>query len=113
MRIIITESQYKNLFESKEEKKSDLLYSMWMEGMSMDDIKDYTGLNMQQIISYLKNKEINIDCKFAEKLVLNLIHNTDFINKNYNSPPHQWGFLFNQIFILYENYHYGKSTEIN
>ena len=84
MKIILTESQYKNLFESKEEKKSDLLYSMWMEGMSMDDIKDYTGMNMQQIISYLKNKEMNIDCKFAEGLVLTLMYRTDFINKNYN-----------------------------
>ena len=84
MKIILTESQYKNLFESKEEKKSDLLYSMWMEGMSMDDIKDYTGMGNHQIISYLKNREINIDCKFAEDLVLTLMYRTDFINKNYN-----------------------------
>ena len=84
MKIILTESQYKNLFESKEENKSDLLYRMWMEGMSMDDIKDYTGMNMQQIISYLKNIEMNIDCKFAENLVLTLMYRTDFINKNYN-----------------------------
>ena len=84
MKIILSESQYKNLFESKEEKKSDLLYRMWMEGMSIDYIKDLTGLNMQQIIFYLKNREINIDCKFAEDLVINLMFNTDFINKNYN-----------------------------
>jgi len=84
MKIILTESQYKNLFESKEEKKSDLLYRMWMEGMSIDDIKDLTGLNVQQIISYLKNREINIDCKFAEDLVLTLMYRTDFINKSYN-----------------------------
>lgn len=84
MKIILTELQYKNLFESKEEKKSDLLYSMWMEGMSMDDIKDYTGMSVHQIITYLKNKEINIDCKFAEDLVLTLMYRTDFINKNYN-----------------------------
>ena len=84
MKIILTESQYKNLFESKEENKSDLLYRMWMEGMSMDDIKDYTGMSDHQIISYLKNREINIDCKFAEDLVLKLMYRTDFINKNYN-----------------------------
>jgi len=84
MKIIITESQYKNLFESKEEKKSDLLYGMLMEGMSIDDIKDYTGMSDHQIISYLKNREINIDCKFAEDLVLKLMFRTDFINKNYN-----------------------------
>ena len=84
MKIILSESQYKNFFESKEEKKSNLLYSMWMDGMSMDDIKDYTGMNMQQIISYLKNREMNIDCKFAENLVLTLMYRTDFINKNYN-----------------------------
>ena len=84
MKIIITESQYKNLFESKEEKKSDLLYRMFMEGMSMDDIKDYTGMSYHQIIYYIKNKEINIDCKFAEDLVITLMFNTDFINKTYN-----------------------------
>jgi hypothetical protein len=55
-----------------------------MEGMSIDDIKDYTGMSNHQIISYLKNREINIDCKFAEDLVLKLMFNTDFINKNYN-----------------------------
>jgi len=84
MKIILTESQYKNLFESKEEKKSDLLYRMFMEGMSIDDIKDYTGMSVHQIITYLKNREINIDCKFAEDLVLTLMYRTDFINKNYN-----------------------------
>lgn len=84
MKIILSESQYKNLFESKEEKKSDLLYSMWMEGMSIDDIKDYTGMSNHEIIFYLKNKEINIDCKFAEDLVPKLMFRTDFINKNYN-----------------------------
>jgi hypothetical protein len=84
MKIIITESQYKNLFESKEEKKSDLLYGMFMDGMSIDDIKDYTGMNIPQIISYLKNKEIKIDCKFAEDLVITLMFRTDFINKNYD-----------------------------
>jgi hypothetical protein len=55
-----------------------------MEGMSMDDIKDYTGMSYHQIISYIKNKEINIDCKFAEDLVITLMFNTDFINKTYN-----------------------------
>ena len=84
MKIILKESQYKHLFESKEEKKSDLLYSMWMEGMSIDDIKDYTGMSDHQIITYLKNREINIDCGFAEDLVLKLMYRTDFINKNYN-----------------------------
>ena len=84
MKIILTESQYKNLFESKEEKKSDLLYSMWTQGMSMDVIKDYTGMSDHQIITYLKNREINIDCGFAEDLVLKLMYRTDFINKNYN-----------------------------
>jgi hypothetical protein len=84
MKIILTESQYKNLFESKEEKKSDLLYGMWMDGMSLDEIKDYTGMSVHQIISYLKNREINIDCKFAEDLVITLASKTDFINKNYN-----------------------------
>jgi hypothetical protein len=84
MKIIITESQYKNILESKEEKKSDLLYGMWMDGMSMDDIKEYTGLNTEQIIVYLKDKEIYIDCEFAETL-LPTLYRTSLINKNFRS----------------------------
>jgi len=84
MKIIITESQYKNLLESKEDKKSDILYDMLVNGMSMDDIKEYTGLNMREIIFYLKDKEMNIDCKYSEDLVPILMFRTDFINKNYN-----------------------------
>ena len=76
--------EFKGIFESKEENKSELIYNMWMKEMSINDIKDYTGLSKQQIIFYLKDKEINIDCKFAENLVITLIRNTDFINKNYN-----------------------------
>ncbi len=112
MKIILTESQYKNLFESKEEKKSDILYHMWMEGMSMDDIKDYTGLNMQQIISYLKNREMNIDCKFAENLVLTLMYRTDFINKNYNFNDGQmflnlnWGGLSGSVAFEFNDKEY-------
>ena len=84
MKIIITESQYKNLFESKEEKKSDLLYGVWMDGMSVEDIKEYTGINIEQIIFYLKDKEIYIDCALAETL-LPIFYRTSLINKNFNS----------------------------
>jgi len=95
MKIIITESQYKNLIESKEEKKSDLLYSMWMDGMSVEDIKEYTGLNIEQIIFYLKDKEIYIDCALAETL-LPILYRTSLINKNFRSNDEtlrvEWSF---------------------
>lgn len=84
MKIILTESQYKNLFESNFEKNKRLVGNMWDEGMNLGEISSLIGLDESQIILLLKDKNIKIDCKFAEDLVLTLMYRTDFINKNYN-----------------------------
>ena len=65
MKIIITESQYNTLFESNFEKNSRLIYKMWNDGMDFYEISDYTGLDLEQIIFLLKDKEIHIDCGLA------------------------------------------------
>ncbi len=79
MKIIITESQYNNLFE----KNSKLIYKMWNDGMDLYNISDYTGLDLEQILFLLKDKEIHIDCGFAYQLVSMLFSHTDLVNKRY------------------------------
>ena len=66
MKIIISESQYNLLHESNFEKNKRLVGKMWDEGMNMDEISSLIGLDKSQIISLLKDKEIKIDCGFAE-----------------------------------------------
>jgi hypothetical protein len=84
MKIIISESQYSKLFESKYEKNSNLVYKMWNDGMDFYEISDLTGLELGQIIFLLKDKEIHIDCGFAEKLIKILFKDTDLITKKHS-----------------------------
>jgi hypothetical protein len=83
MKIIITESQYNTLFESNFEKNSKLIYKMWNDGMDLYNISDYTGLDLEQILFLLKDKEIYIDCGFAYQLVSMIFSYTDLVNKRY------------------------------
>lgn len=66
MKIIITESQYNLLIENNFEKNKRLIYNMWDEGYTIDDISSLIGLNKADIILHLKDKHIKIDCEFAE-----------------------------------------------
>jgi hypothetical protein len=83
MKIIITEEQFNTLLESNFEKKSNLIYKMWNDGMEFNEISDYTGLSLEQIIFPLKDKEIHIDCGLAYKLV-GLLFRTDLVNKKHS-----------------------------
>ena len=83
MKIIISESQYNTLFESNFEKNSRLVYKMWNDGMDFYEISDYTGLDLEQIIFLLKDKEIHIDCGLAYNLV-GLLYRTNLVNKKYS-----------------------------
>lgn len=84
MKIIISESQYNSLLEPNFDKNKKLVGNMWDEGMKMDEISELIGMSESQVVLYLKDKNIKIDCKFAEDLVLKLMYGTDFINKKYN-----------------------------
>jgi hypothetical protein len=84
MKIIISESQYNLLFESNFEKNKRLVGKMWDEGMNMDEISSLIGLDKSQIIPFLKDKEIKINCSTAYHDILDIIENTDLINKKIN-----------------------------
>jgi hypothetical protein len=51
--------------------------------MDFYEISDYTGLDLEQIIFLLKDKEIHIDCGLAYKLVGSL-YRTDLVNKKHS-----------------------------
>jgi hypothetical protein len=73
----------KTITESDYEKNSRLIYKMWNDGMDFYEISDLTGLELEQIIFLLKDKEIHIDCGLAYKLV-GLLFRTDLVNKKHS-----------------------------
>jgi hypothetical protein len=83
MKIIISESQYSNIFESNNEKQSNLIYKMWNDGMDIYEISELIGLKESQVVFYLKDREIRIDCGFAYQLT-QILYRTSLINKNFN-----------------------------
>lgn len=112
MKIIISESQYNLLLESNFEKNKRLVGKMWDEGMNMDEISSLIGLDKSQIISLLKDKEIKIDCGFAERLTNLLFWGTNLINKEYSFNDGEttleftWGGFSGIIYFTYEDEDY-------
>jgi len=84
MKIIISESQYSSLFESNYEKNKKLVEKMWDEGMSFSDIRELIGITKSQLYFLLKDKEHKINCSTAYHDILDIIENTDLINKKIN-----------------------------
>lgn len=109
MKIIISELQYNLLLESNFEKNKRLVGKMWDEGMNMDEISSLIGLDKSQIISFLKDKEIKIDCGFAERLTNLLFWGTNLINKEYSFNDGEttleftWGGFSGIIYFTYED----------
>jgi hypothetical protein len=81
MKYIITESQYDNLFTDKNYR---LVASMWDKGMDTSDIAEFTGLRESVVIYLLREKQIDIDCAFADTLLPTLFK-TSLVNKNFRS----------------------------
>lgn len=112
MKIIISESQYNLLLESNTEKNKRLVGKMWDEGMNMDEISSLIGLDQSQIILLLKDKNIKIDCGFAERLTTLLFWKTDFIRKEYSfndgetTLEFSWGGFSGIIYFTYEDEDY-------
>ena len=112
MKIIISESQYNLLYESNFEKNKRLVGKMWDEGMNLDEISSLIGLDQSQIILLLKDKNIKIDCGFAERLTTLLFWKTDFIRKEYSFNDGEttleftWGGFSGIIYFTYEDEEY-------
>jgi hypothetical protein len=56
---------------------------MWDQGMDFSEIAEITGLRESVVLYLLREKEINIDCKFAETL-LPTLYRTSLTNKNFH-----------------------------
>ena len=112
MKIIISESQYNLLLESNFEKNKRLVGKMWDEGIDLDEISSLIGLDKSQIILLLKDKNIKIDCGFAERLTTSLFWKTDFIRKEYSFNDGEttleftWGGFSGIIYFTYEDEEY-------
>ena len=85
---------------------------MWDEGMDLDEISSLIGLDKSQIILLLKDKNIKIDCGFAERLTTLLFWKTDFIRKEYSFNDGEttleftWGGFSGIIYFTYEDEDY-------
>ena len=108
MKIIITESQYNLLIENNFEKNKRLISNMWDEGYTIDDMSSLIGLGKSDIILYLKDKPIKIDCDFAEELTSTLFWKTELINKKYRfdddtTLDFTWGGFSGIIYFTYND----------
>jgi len=112
MKIIISESQYNLLLESNTEKSKRLVGEMWDEGMDFDEISELIGISKSDVIFYLKDKNIKIDCGFAERLTTLFFWKTDFIRKEYSfndgetTLEFSWGGFSGIIYFTYEDEDY-------
>jgi hypothetical protein len=57
---------------------------MWDKGMDTSDIAEFTGLRESVVIYLLREKQIDIDCAFADTLLPTLFK-TSLVNKNFRS----------------------------
>ena len=109
MKILISKYQYELLIESNSEKNKNLVGKMWDEGMDFDEISELIGMSKTDVILYLKDKPIKIDCEFAEKLTSLLFWKTNLINKKYSlndgesTLEFNWGGFSGIIYFTYEN----------
>ena len=112
MKIIISESQYNSLLEPNFDKNKKLVGNMWDEGMKMDEISELIGMSESQVVLYLKDKNIKINCEFAERLTTLLFWKTDFIKKDYSfnygetTLRFTWGGFSGIIYFDYEDNDY-------
>ena len=112
MKIIISESQYNSLLEPNFDKNKKLVGNMWDEGMKMDEISELIGMSESQVVLYLKDKNIKINCEFAERLTSLLFWKTDFIKKEYSFNDGEttlrftWGGFSGIIYFDYEDNDY-------
>ena len=81
MKVIISESQYKNIFESSE-KNRKLIVNMINRDMPIDEIHDLTGIEYQTIYELIYDHDFGEDirCDVVGSVIINIIENTDLIN---------------------------------
>ena len=84
MKVIISESQYKNIFESSE-KNRKLIVNMIDKDMPIDEIHNLTGIEYQQIYELIYDHDFgDIRCDVVGSVIINIIETTDLINTRIN-----------------------------
>jgi hypothetical protein len=85
MKVVISESQYKNIFESSE-KNRKLIVNMINRDIPIDEIHDLTGIEYQTIYELIYDYDFGEDirCDVVGSLIINIIENTDLINTRFN-----------------------------
>jgi len=112
MKILISKYQYNLLIENNSEKNKRLVGEMWDEGMNFDEISGLIGISKSDVIFYLKDENIKIDCGFAERLTTLFFWDTDFIRKEYSFNDGEstleftWGGFSGIIYFTYEDEDY-------
>lgn len=73
-----------NLNESEKEspKNQRLIRQMWFDGYSKEDIQNYTGIDKGEFYTILKDEKQGIDCPEADQIIMDMLRNTNLINKN-------------------------------
>jgi len=79
MKIIITENQYRILMES--DKTSRIVEKLWLLGYSFEEISDATSIPFWQVVTILKDHDMEIDCKMVENLLKKLFQKTSLLSK--------------------------------
>ena len=75
-----------NLNESEKEspKNQRLIKQMWFDGYSKEDIQNYTGIDRGEFYTILKDEKQGIDCPEANQIIMDMLRNTNLINKKYD-----------------------------
>lgn len=75
-----------NLNESEKEspKNQRLIRQMWFDGYSKEDIQNYTGIDRGEFYTILKDEKQGIDCPEANQIIMDMLRNTNLINKKYD-----------------------------
>lgn len=79
MKIIITESQHRILMES--DKTSRIVEKLWLLGHSIEEISDATSIPFWQVVTILKDYDMEIDCKMVEDIIRKLFNKTSVFTK--------------------------------
>lgn len=79
MKIIITEEQFEDL--KNQDKMSKMVENLWKQGFSMDEIPDYVPLSFWQVVTIIKDYDMEIDCKMVEDIIRKLFNKTSVFTK--------------------------------
>lgn len=112
MKIILTEKQLKEMKDDlHSEKKIKLVNKFYQQGFSYQEISNYTSLPLGEVVTILKDYDMEIDCEMAYDLIITLYDKTDLFRKVVRTENYTLEFFFSKmegaIEYSYETEKYG------